>query len=118
VRKRDVRRRKGRGERAWGWLVHHQDDEVGRKQNVKLGEEVGVCCVCGTGQFELFWGCAGCFEKEEERGGWGIDMGRETRRSRGSGGCWRGRTIIVGGRRGGGGNDMQDEQKGDKAGGA
>ncbi|KAJ9612252.1 hypothetical protein H2200_003849 [Cladophialophora chaetospira] len=30
-------------------------------------EEVGVCSLCGSGTFELWWGCVGCFEVEEQR---------------------------------------------------
>lgn len=66
VRKAEIKRRRGRGERAWAWLLQHRGREE-LEEEVKPGDEVGVCTVCGTAQFELFWGCAGCFEKEEER---------------------------------------------------
>lgn len=65
VRKADTKRQRGRGERAWYRLLHREQQS--QQGNIKPGEEVGVCTMCGTGQFELFWGCAGCFEKEEDR---------------------------------------------------
>ena len=34
---------------------------------VSKGDEVGVCRVCGMGGEELYWGCGGCFEREEAR---------------------------------------------------
>ncbi|ETN40452.1 uncharacterized protein HMPREF1541_04729 [Cyphellophora europaea CBS 101466] len=72
VRSADVRRRKGAGAgkgkgmlRLLGKGAPAVANGHGRVEEEEA--EVGVCTVCGTSQFELFWGCAGCFDKEEQR---------------------------------------------------
>jgi hypothetical protein len=40
---------------------------LGGRWRGEAREEIGVCAICKTRQFELFWGCAGCFDKEQER---------------------------------------------------
>jgi hypothetical protein len=62
VRKCDTRRRRNRVERWARWVTRG-------KKLVKVEREdvVGVCATCGVGGEELYWGCVGCFEKEEER---------------------------------------------------
>lgn len=62
LRRNETVRRTGRVERYVGWVVRGTEPS-----KVKKGQEVGVCTECGTGQFELYWGCAGCFEKEQTR---------------------------------------------------
>ena len=62
LRRSETVRRTGKVERLIGWAVRGTS-----LKKVQKGEEIGVCTQCGTGQFELFWGCAGCFEKEQTR---------------------------------------------------
>ncbi|RMD40665.1 hypothetical protein DV735_g4457, partial [Chaetothyriales sp. CBS 134920] len=55
----DVVRRRGRVDRWKRWLTHGD-----RLTKVPKDDERGVCTVCGVFD-KLYWGCAGCFEKEE-----------------------------------------------------
>lgn len=63
VPKSDHRKRRSRGERVSRWITK------GEKlvETVEKGKEIGVCACCGGRLSELWWGCTGCFEKEERR---------------------------------------------------
>jgi hypothetical protein len=63
VRKSEQRKRRTRLERVGRWVTRG-DSLV---ENVERGQEVGVCASCEGRQSELWWGCVGCFEKEERR---------------------------------------------------
>ncbi|KPI42596.1 uncharacterized protein AB675_9681 [Cyphellophora attinorum] len=60
LRRSEMVRRAGAVERHVSRLVRGKS-----LPKVAKGEEVGICVECGTGQFELYWGCAMCFEKEQ-----------------------------------------------------
>ncbi|RMZ80500.1 hypothetical protein DV737_g2941, partial [Chaetothyriales sp. CBS 132003] len=62
VRKSDMVRRRGRVERWARWVTRGE-----RLVKVPKDDERGVCRVCGIFGEELYWGCVGCFEKEERR---------------------------------------------------
>lgn len=89
LRRAETVRQRGRVERVVGWVVHGRE-----LRKVRKGEEVGVCAECGTGQFELFWGCVGCFEMEE---------GRRRREE------WRMRGFVMGGEGGEDGGEVAVE---------
>ena len=63
VRKSEHKKHRSRMERVGRWVTHG-DSLI---ENVERGEEVGVCACCSGRQSELWWGCKGCFEKEERR---------------------------------------------------
>jgi len=60
VKKSETVRKSGKLQRFRRWVLEGQS-------LVNPQEEIGVCCACGTGSFELWWGCATCFELEEAR---------------------------------------------------
>ena len=60
TKKSDTVRKQGKSRRFRRWAL-----EGGSLVNPE--EEVGVCSSCGSGTFELWWGCVGCFELEEQR---------------------------------------------------
>lgn len=60
VRKSDTVRKTSRGCRFRRWAFEGQS-------LVNPMEEIGVCAWCGSGTFELWWGCVGCFELQEKR---------------------------------------------------
>lgn len=60
VKKSDIVRKTTRSRRFRRWMFE------GRSL-LNPEEEVGVCALCGSGSFELWWGCVSCFELEEQR---------------------------------------------------
>ncbi|KIX10007.1 uncharacterized protein Z518_01088 [Rhinocladiella mackenziei CBS 650.93] len=60
VKKSDTVRKLSKGKRIRRWALE------GRSL-VNADEEIGVCSECGSCTFELWWGCATCFELEEKR---------------------------------------------------
>ncbi|EXJ79861.1 hypothetical protein A1O3_08146 [Capronia epimyces CBS 606.96] len=60
VKKSDMVRKVSRGRRIRQWAFEGQS-------LVNPEEEIGVCAKCGSGTFELWWGCVACFEREEKR---------------------------------------------------
>ncbi len=63
MRKSEHKKHRSRMQRVGRW-ISHGDSLV---ENVERRDEVGVCACCGGRQSELWWGCKGCFEKEERR---------------------------------------------------
>ena len=61
IRKSEHRKHRSRMERVSRWVTHG-DSLI---DNVSRGSEVGICACCGGRQSELWWGCKGCFDKEE-----------------------------------------------------
>ncbi|EXJ83908.1 hypothetical protein A1O1_07537 [Capronia coronata CBS 617.96] len=74
VKKSDMVRKFSRGRRVRQWIFE------GRPL-VNPDEEIGVCANCGSGSFELWWGCVSCFELEEKRRR-DLDLGGLTRLQR------------------------------------
>ncbi len=60
VRKSDTVRKTSKSRRVRRFLL-----EGGSLVNPE--EEIGVCSSCGSGTFELWWGCVSCFDLEEQR---------------------------------------------------
>lgn len=60
VKKSETVRKSSRRTRVKRWALE------GRSL-VNPEEEIGVCSCCGSGTFELWWGCVACFELEEKR---------------------------------------------------
>lgn len=60
VKKSDTVRKTSKGQRIRRWALEGQS-------LVNPEQEIGVCSACGSGTFELWWGCVACFEVEEQR---------------------------------------------------
>jgi hypothetical protein len=60
VKKSDTVRKISKSRRLRRWML--QGGSL-----VNPSEEIGVCASCGSGTFELWWGCVPCFELEEQR---------------------------------------------------
>jgi hypothetical protein len=60
VKKSDTVRKASRRTRVKRWALEGQS-------LLNPEEEIGVCSCCGSGTFELWWGCVACFELEEKR---------------------------------------------------
>lgn len=60
VKKSETVRKSNRRTRVKRWALE------GRSL-MNPDEEIGVCSCCGSGTFELWWGCVACFELEEKR---------------------------------------------------
>ncbi|KEF61199.1 uncharacterized protein A1O9_02764, partial [Exophiala aquamarina CBS 119918] len=60
VKKSDTVRKASRLTRVKRWALEG-------KSLLNPAEEIGVCSCCGSGTFELWWGCVACFELEEKR---------------------------------------------------
>ena len=60
VKKSDTVRKASRSRRVRRWVC-----EGGSLINPD--QEIGVCASCGSGTFELWWGCVSCFDLEEQK---------------------------------------------------
>ncbi|KAL2419976.1 hypothetical protein ABEF95_009731 [Exophiala dermatitidis] len=60
VQKSDMVRKVGKCRRIRRWALQGQS-------LVNPEQEIGICAKCGSGTFELWWGCVACFETEEKR---------------------------------------------------
>jgi hypothetical protein len=60
IKKSDTVRKTSASHRVRRWML-----EGGSLVNPD--QEIGVCSSCGSGTFELWWGCVSCFELEEQR---------------------------------------------------
>lgn len=60
VQKSEMVRKVGKYRRIRRWALQGQS-------LVNPEQEIGICAKCGSGSFELWWGCVACFEAEEER---------------------------------------------------
>lgn len=60
VKKSETVRKLSTGQRIRQWALEGQS-------LVNPKEEIGVCSACGSGTYELWWGCVACFQLEEAR---------------------------------------------------
>jgi hypothetical protein len=63
LRKAEHKKCRGKAERLRRWIIKGES----LVETVEKSEQVGVCTQCHGTQFELWWGCVRCFEKEERR---------------------------------------------------